>query len=120
MLEIYNDTLRDLLPADADADADGDGKDAAGSPSKPGRGKDRGKGQGKGQAGSATSGSGEKLEIKLDAKGNPVAQGLSVHRAGSVGEVLALLALASSRRNVSDNGRNVASSRSHTVFTLQI
>ena len=50
----------------------------------------------------------------------PEAQGLRVHRARSARDALALLALATGRRRVSDNGRHAASSRSHSVFTLRI
>ena len=50
----------------------------------------------------------------------PEAQGLRVHRVRSARDALALLALATGRRRVSDNGRHAASSRSHSVFTLRI
>lgn len=93
MLEIYNDTLTDLLSPD--------GKGGSGKKEKSG------------------GGSG-KIELKLNKDGMPFAQGLCVHKVVDATEVLKLLGLASSRRNVANNGQNTESSRSHSVFTLKV
>lgn len=96
MLEIYNDTLTDLLPSDSKSAGSTGKKEKSGN------------------------GSGNKIELKLNKDGMPFAQGLRVHKVNHATEVLKLLELASGRRNVANNGQNAESSRSHSVFTLKM
>jgi len=91
MLEIHNETLRDLLPT---------ARGASGSSS-------------------AAAAAVPALELR-DRSGSPYVEGLSSHPVASAGEVRALLARASAARATATTAMNARSSRSHCVFTLRI
>ena len=93
MLEIHNETLRDLLPAKAAAGA-GSGSAASAAPAPA-------------------------LELR-DRSGAPYVEGLSTHPVSSAADVRALLSRASAARATSATAMNARSSRSHCVFSLRI
>ncbi|CAL9197255.1 unnamed protein product [Musa hybrid cultivar] len=90
MLEIYNETIRDLL-----------------SPSRP-------------CSVDTSGGPGKQYSIKHDSNGNTVVSDLTIVDVCSIKEVSFLLQQAAQNRSVGRTQMNEQSSRSHFVFTLKI
>ncbi|WOL03427.1 kinesin-5-like isoform X4 [Canna indica] len=90
MLEIYNETIRDLL-----------------SPSRP-------------SSQEANAASSKQYSIKHDSNGNTIVSDLTIVEVCSINEVSFLLRQAAQSRSVSRTHMNEQSSRSHFVFTLRI
>ena len=88
-LEIYNETVRDLLCSKQGATLDDDGKTAGGG-----------------------------LDVKRDADGRTVVPGSVRMAVSSEGEIVEILKLANRHRAVAATGMNARSSRSHSIFTL--
>ena len=93
MVEIYNETLRDLLALSSG-----------------------------GSVGAAASSAadGDRLDIRHDKDGNMSVVGLSLHTVTTPSEVAALLERAAAVRVTGATGSNSMSSRSHSVFTLRL
>ncbi|XP_057727229.1 kinesin-like protein KIN-14N [Arachis stenosperma] len=94
MLEIYNETIRDLLSTNKSSDA--------------------------ARVENGTPGSGKQYAIKHDANKNTHVSDLTVVDVQSVKEVAFLLNQAANSRSVGKTQMNEQSSRSHFVFTLRI
>ncbi|GLT75502.1 hypothetical protein SLA2020_472210 [Shorea laevis] len=94
MLEIYNETIRDLLSPHRLSGSD---------PVRPDNGV-----------------SGKQYTIKHDANGNTHVSDLTIVDVGSITEISSLLHQAAQSRSVSKTLMNEHSSRSHMVFTLRI
>ncbi|CAI0407056.1 unnamed protein product [Linum tenue] len=90
MLEIYNETIRDLL-----------------SPNRS-------------SSGDISSAPGKQYNIKHDANGNTHVTDLTVVDVSSISEISSLLRQAAQSRSVGRTQMNEQSSRSHFVFTLRI
>jgi hypothetical protein len=105
MLELYQDTLIDLLapPAPQGLAAGAAGAaGVAGAAAAPGGG-----------------GGGEsKLEIKKDSKGWVTVTNSTVRDAGSLAELQSVLAEGSARRKTAETAMNAESSRSHMIFSI--
>ncbi|KAE8733203.1 Kinesin-1 [Hibiscus syriacus] len=94
MLEIYNETIRDLLSNNRSFSSD---------PTRP-----------------ENAVSGKQYTIKHDANGNTYVSDLTIVDVSSITEVSSLLRQAAQSRSVGRTQMNEQSSRSHMVFTLRI
>ncbi|KAB2060440.1 hypothetical protein ES319_A10G017500v1 [Gossypium barbadense] len=94
MLEIYNETIRDLLSNNRSSGSD---------PTRP-----------------ENSVSGKQYTIKHDANGNTYVSDLTIVDVSSISEISSLLRQAAQSRSVGRTQMNEQSSRSHMVFTLRI
>ncbi|GMI77548.1 KINESIN-LIKE PROTEIN IN ARABIDOPSIS THALIANA A [Hibiscus trionum] len=94
MLEIYNETIRDLLSNNRSVGLD---------PTRP-----------------ENAVSGKQYTIKHDANGNTYVSDLTIVDVSSITEISSLLRQAAQSRSVSRTQMNEQSSRSHMVFTLRI
>ncbi|KAL4291797.1 hypothetical protein GQ457_14G010650 [Hibiscus cannabinus] len=94
MLEIYNETIRDLLSNNRSVGSD---------PTRP-----------------ENAVSGKQYTIKHDANGNTCVSDLTIVDVSSITEISSLLRQAAQSRSVGRTQMNEQSSRSHMVFTLRI
>ncbi|XWS12775.1 hypothetical protein CRYUN_Cryun37aG0119200 [Craigia yunnanensis] len=94
MLEIYNETIRDLLSTNRSIGSD---------PIRP-----------------ESAVSGKQYTIKHDANGNTYVSDLTIVDVSSITEISSLLRQAAQSRSVGRTQMNEQSSRSHMVFTLRI
>ncbi|KAF5742204.1 Kinesin 1 [Tripterygium wilfordii] len=94
MLEIYNETIRDLLSINRSSSLD--------------------------ITRAENSVPGKQYTIKHDANGNTHVTDLTIVDVGSIGEISSLLRQAAQSRSVGRTHMNEESSRSHFVFTLRI
>ncbi|KAK8501903.1 hypothetical protein V6N13_023316 [Hibiscus sabdariffa] len=94
MLEIYNETIRDLLSNNRSVGSD---------PTRP-----------------ENAVSGKQYTIKHDANGNTCVSDLTIVDVSSIAEISSLLRQAAQSRSVGRTQMNEQSSRSHMVFTLRI
>ncbi|XP_021294034.1 kinesin-like protein KIN-14C [Herrania umbratica] len=94
MLEIYNETIRDLLSTNRSICSD---------PTRP-----------------ESAVSGKQYTIKHDANGNTHVSDLTIVDVSSIAEISSLLRQAAQSRSVGRTHMNEQSSRSHMVFTLRI
>ncbi|XVF27786.1 hypothetical protein REPUB_Repub14bG0138900 [Reevesia pubescens] len=94
MLEIYNETIRDLLSTNRSIGSD---------PTRP-----------------ESVVSGKQYTIKHDANGNTYVSDLTIVDVSSITEISSLLRQAAQSRSVGRTQMNEQSSRSHMVFTLRI
>ncbi|MBA0811876.1 hypothetical protein Gohar_025890, partial [Gossypium harknessii] len=94
MLEIYNETIRDLLSNNRSSGSDS---------TRP-----------------ENSVSGKQYTIKHDANGNTYVSDLTIVDVSSISEISSLLRQAAQSRSVGRTQMNEQSSRSHMVFTLRI
>ncbi|KAL4332878.1 hypothetical protein GQ457_07G028580 [Hibiscus cannabinus] len=94
MLEIYNETIRDLLSTNRSIGSD---------PTRP-----------------ESAVSGKQYTIKHDANGNTYVSDLTIVDVSTITEISSLLRQAAQSRSVGRTQMNEQSSRSHMVFTLRI
>jgi kinesin family protein C1 len=124
MLEIYNESIRDLLADRSDAAPRGAAQEpaaaaAAAAAAGTGARVTRSSSSARLELGDSTDAP-AKLEIRLDSKGQPECAGLVSRDAKCTADVVGALAAAAKRRSTRATNSNAASSRSHTVFSLCI